>query len=930
MSEPPARAARHISSKEILIMKATFAAVLLAFAPVASSWARNLPVTSRPNVATVSPPSMFEPNRGQSDPTVRFLARAAGYSVLFTDQAAEIAPTGAVPIRMTVVGSQRTCNEVEEPTGGISNYFLGSDKSKWLTKIPQYRQLRRRDMLPGIDEIFHAAGNLVEFDFVVAPGAAPETIELAFQNAKAVALDDAGDLLLSTADGEVRISRPKLYQKASSSTRIEMIGAYALSGTRVSLIIPAYDRAKELVIDPVISYSTYLGGASIVASVAADAGGNAYMVGAATNISGQPSLPIANPVSLGNGFAGGAFVSKMKADGSALLYLTFIGGIVGGAASDFNNPQIAVDATGSAYITGSGYTGLPIVAAFQSQVGGGPSDAFVSKLSPDGSALVYSTLLGGKGNDLAHGIAVDSAGNAYVAGSTTSTDFPILNQFQASLKGTTNAFVSKFSPRGSLVYSTYLGGNGSDSAQGVAVDGQGNAIISGDTTSTTFPIVNPFQKGAAGGAFVTKLSANGSTLIYSTFLGGPSDQSWGIAADAAGDAFVTGSTVSPAFPTKNAFQPNFISGRDGYVTKLDSSGALVYSTYLGGPVTLARAIAIDSSGDAYVTGEGSVPLQNPLIPTSIFNNVVYGSFVAELDPSGSTLLFSTYWGTGYGIAVTPGGDILVGGAGSILPKNAIQTVGGPAFISKISPGTGPPAINPAGVVPVFSTASIIQPGSWVSIYGTNLATGIASWNGDFPTSLLGTSVTINGKSAALWFVSPGQINLQAPDDATTGPVNVVVTTPIGTVTSTVTLSQIAPSLSLLDSKYCAAIILRSDGSGSNGGGTYDIVGPAGTSLGYKTVPAKAGDTLVLFGVGFGPTNPVVASGKAFSGSAPTTNSVQILINGTAVLPFYSGLTGAGLYQFNLVLPTGLGTGDVTLQATVGGVRSPAGVVISLQ
>ena len=393
---------------------------------------------------------------------------------------------------------------------------------------------------------------------------------------------------------------------------------------------------------------------------------------------------------------------------------------------------------------------------------------------------------------------------------------------------------------------------------------------------------------------------------------------------------MTGSTISPVFPTKNAFQGNLTGARDGYVTKFDSSGALVYSTYLGGSVTLALAIAVDASGNAYVTGQGNVPTQNPLIPTSLFNNVNYGGFVSELDPSGSALVFSTFWGEGYGIAITPGGDILIGGAGAILPKNALETVGGPAFISKISAGTGPPAINQAGIVPVFSTVSIIQPGSWVSIYGTNLATGTASWNGDFPTSLLGTSVTINGKSAALWFVSPGQINLQAPDDTTTGSVNVVVTTPMGTVTSTVTLSQIAPSLSLLDSKHCAAIIPRSDGSGGNGGGTYDIVGPAGTSLGYKTVPAKAGDTLVLFGVGFGPTNPVVPSGKAFSGSAPTTNTVQILVNGTAVLPFFSGLTEAGLYQFNLVLPAGLGTGDVMLQATVGGVRSQSGVVLSLQ
>jgi uncharacterized protein (TIGR03437 family) len=220
----------------------------------------------------------------------------------------------------------------------------------------------------------------------------------------------------------------------------------------------------------------------------------------------------------------------------------------------------------------------------------------------------------------------------------------------------------------------------------------------------------------------------------------------------------------------------------------------------------------------------------------------------------------------------------------------------------------------------------IQPGEWVSIYGTNLARTTEIWSGDFR----GAIVTIDGKAAYLSYVSPGQINLQAPDDAARGPVQVAVTTPGGTATATVTLGQFAPSFLLFDSKHVAGIILRSNGSGAYGGGAYDILGPTGTSLGYSTVAAKAGDIVELFGTGFGPTNPTVEAGEVFSGAAATTNAVRFLINNVSVTPMWVGLSGAGLDQINLTVPAGLGTGDVSLVATVGGAQTPPYVVISLQ
>jgi len=244
---------------------------------------------------------------------------------------------------------------------------------------------------------------------------------------------------------------------------------------------------------------------------------------------------------------------------------------------------------------------------------------------------------------------------------------------------------------------------------------------------------------------------------------------------------------------------------------------------------------------------------------------------------------------------------------------------------QLSPAAGgnPPTIGAGGVVPVGSSVNTIQPGEWASIYGTNLAGGNATWNGDFPLSLGGTSVKVNNKPAYLWFVSPNQINFQAPDDTATGIVNVAVTTAAGTGTSTVTLAQASPAFLLLDAKHVAGFIYRASGP-------YDILGPTGASLGYQTVAAKAGDIVELFGVGFGPTNPTVPAGQSFAGAAPTTNSVQLQVHGVNITPTFAGISSARLYQVNFVVPSGLGTGDQPLLATVAGVQTQSTVVISLQ
>ncbi|MGO9231769.1 MAG: hypothetical protein ACLQKA_21465 [Bryobacteraceae bacterium] len=271
---------------------------------------------------------------------------------------------------------------------------------------------------------------------------------------------------------------------------------------------------------------------------------------------------------------------------------------------------------------------------------------------------------------------------------------------------------------------------------------------------------------------------------------------------------------------------------------------------------------------------------------------------------------------------------VVEGSGTV--SSTAQALLNLASAKLLTIGEPSPSITPGGVVPAASPVGIIQAGEWVSIYGDSLASGTAIWAGDFPTTLAGTTVTIDGKLGYLSYVSPAQINVQAPSDSATGSVSVVVTTDFGTATSNVTLASVAPSFLLLDVKHVAGIVLRSDGSGAYGGGSYDILGPTGSSLGYRTVAAKEGDIVELFGTGFGPTNPAVPPGQAFSGAAATTNQVALHINNVSVTPSFAGLSGAGLDQINLTVPARLGTGDASLQATVGGAQTPSGAVISLQ
>ena len=557
-------------------------------------------------------PLHFEPNRGQTDARVQYLSRGDGMNIYLTGTEAVFVPHGDKPavVRMKLAGSRKSAiAEGVDKLEGISNYFLGRDPSKWVTDIPQYRRVAFRDVYPGVDVVYYGNQRRLEYDLVVAPGADPGVIDLTFEGVDSIRRNAGGDLLLRTPAGELTQRAPVVYQEVDG-VRVGVEAQYRVRGRKVGVTLARYDRSRELVIDPVIVYSTYLGGSGSDRGlgIAVDATGAVYVVGNTASA----NFPVANAFRASNAGSDDVFVAKLNPSGTALGYSTYIGG----AALD-NADEIALDATNAAYVLGrTRSANFPVVNPYQGALGGF-QDVFVLRLAPAGNALSYSTYLGGSGVDTFAGLAIDSAGAAYVAGQTTSIDFPTVNGFQAANGGGgLDGFVSKLSPSGStLVYSTYIGGSGGDSPQGLALGGGGAIYVAGSTTSLNFPTANAFQSSNAGGlrdGFVMALNAAGSALVFSTYIGGSGDDLLnGIAVDGSGVASVTGFTDSFDFPTVRPYQAFYAGGRDAVFVRIDSSGRVTYSSYLGGSGNdFGLAIALDSNGMAYLQG-------GPHRPTSL-------------------------------------------------------------------------------------------------------------------------------------------------------------------------------------------------------------------------------------------------------------------------------------------------------------------------
>jgi hypothetical protein len=615
-------------------------------------------------------PVYFEVNRGQAASGVNFLARGPGYSLFLTSTEAVVTlPSGSRPLRMKFIGAHANARVIgRDELPGRVNYLVGTARASWYTDIPTYAKVEYRNVYPGVDLVYSAVGDQVKYDLIVAPGRDPGSIALGFEGANRIELMADGDLMLRTEGGAIRHEKPVVYQQIGESRRA-VDGRYVLRGShQVGFEVGAYDASRPLVIDPALAFSSYLGGSGFDQGwrVALDAAGNIYFTGTTASV----DFPTANatPIPGGNELED-AFVVKVSADGSTLLYATYFGG-----AGFDQGRDIAVRPDGRVYVTGwTQSADFPTHNAIQPTYGG-LDDGFVVQLDPEGDAFVYSTYLGGSQFDIAASIAVDAAGAAYVAGSTASRDFPTENPFQRRLRGTVDAFVTKLSPTGALVYSTYLGGRDQfpgDSGQGIAVDSTGHAYVIGSTASHNFPTRHALQRTLHGDSdsFVTKLSDDGDKLVFSTFLGGAGpDTGIDIAVDASNRASVVGHTSSTDFPTVSAIQAQSGGSADVFVARFDAEGReLLFSTYLGGSEFDAPgSIAVDNAANVYVAGHTS-SLDFPRVDA--FQPVFGGdidAFVAKLSANGTSLVYSSYLGgealdLGVGIAADSAGNAYVTG-----------------------------------------------------------------------------------------------------------------------------------------------------------------------------------------------------------------------------------------------------------------------------
>lgn len=633
---------------------------MLTATPVTKSTLRLLAgiLTGLPLLAAGTLPALpvrFEPNLGQSHSDVLFLTRENASQAWFTRSEAVFALPGErrepVAVRLQWLGAASAVTVTgEEALGGRSNYLLGRDRAQWRTGVPHYARIRYRNLYPGTDLVFYTRDRQIEYDFVLAPQADPGRIRFRFAGT-AVRTTPEGDLVVPAGERRMVQKRPVAYQTIDGQRR-PVEAEYALAADGIGLRLGSYDRTRELVIDPVITFSTFLGGGKGErgTGIGVDAAGNIYVAGATASTNFPMAAPYQNTLKSGRD----VFVTKLNNSGTAILYSTYIGGSfnINGFGDDFAT-DLAVDAAGNAYVAGgTNSADFPTTpGSYDTTYGGVFGDAFALKLNPTGSALLYSTYLGGGETDTAWGIAIDGAGAAHVAGYTESLNFPVTGAYQGTNRGGGgDGFVVKLNAAGSgLVYSTYLGGTSEDRAFGIAVDGAGVAYVTGETQSGNFPVAAAYQavKGDARDAFLTRLSASGG-LLSSTFLGGTgSDIGFAVAVDSAGNGYVAGETASNNFPRQGGVQAAFGGFSDAFVTKFTpAANQLVYSTYLGGGLTDgAFALAVDSQGQAHITGRTwseNFPLADAF--QTRYGGAFSDGFVAKLNTAGSALVYSSYLG----------------------------------------------------------------------------------------------------------------------------------------------------------------------------------------------------------------------------------------------------------------------------------------------
>jgi len=650
-------------------------------------------------------------------------------------------------VTTSLVGANPSALAVGEGImGQMTNYYVGNAPAKWQTDVPSYQSIRVEEVYPGIDLRYYGSGGRLEYDFVVHPGADLSRIQIRYTGAKSLVVGPGGDLLVETPWGRMGELKPIIYVE-EGGLRKSVPGEFVLIGgnTFGFELTGDYPTDVPLVIDPVMLLSsTFLGGTAwdFSVGIGLDDAGNIYTAGRTTSA----DFPLANAFDPTHNGGTDFYVAKFLPSGGGLIYSTYLGG-----SGTEEHGGLFVDSSGNAYLTGTtNSSDFPTTAnALQTAYAGGVNDALAAKLDPSG-VLIYCTYLGSSGDDGASGIAADAAGNAYVAGSAGAADFPLVNPYQGTWQGGYHdCFVAKLNPTGTaLLYSTFLGGSSDDDPMGIALDNSGNFYVTGETSSgiigQTSPGDFPTTPGAfdrtynggtfwTGDVFVTKFSPSGDQLLYSTYLGtGGDDYGTAIAVDAVGSAFVTGITDGTGFPTMNPYDGTLSGPYDMFVTKLNPAGsALVYSTYLGGNGgDGAGKIALDLYGNAYVAGSTSSPDFPTVEPYSGTLNGPSDAFVTAFAASGNALVFSTFLGGsaddwGGPIAISQDGIVHVAGStqSSDFPTryayDSTYNGGRDAFLAEFFIGCPPPRppdacwdrkadVNCDGVEDVFDVIYLID------------------------------------------------------------------------------------------------------------------------------------------------------------------------------------------------------------------------------
>lgn len=744
-------------------------------------------------------PLSFEANRGQADSKFKFISRSNSFISLIgatetTFGLQNDSTTTVLKMKMMGANEKARAAGLEELPGKTS-YLTGNDSKNWKTNIPAYSRIRFENVYAGIDVVYYGKGQQLEYDFIVAPGADPDRINIEFEGAESMRVDSNGDLVLATLSGEVRQHCPVAFQTING-VRKKVAARHVLRGKhRTGIRLASYDRSKPLTIDPVLSYSTYLGSQlSHGQDVAVDSQGNAYVAGV-TNSASFPTTP--GVYQSASGGLLDVFVAKLNPTGTSLIYSTYLGG----ASGDWSL-GIAVDGDGNAFVAGYTFSqNFPVTAgAFQTAFGGDSTDGFVVRLNSTGTSLIYSTYLGGSDDERCRDIAVDSSGNAYVAGGTRSSDFPVTaGAFQTSLSrfdenlAFTDAFVAKLNASGSaLVYSTYLGGGEfQDEAYGIAADSEGNAYVTGLAFSKDFPVtagaLKTSKDSIIGDGFVTKLNASGSALIYSTFVGGSEwEDSRSIAIDSSGNAYITGLTTSTDMPAVNAAQPR--PGSD-VVMKSANSGSAWVGTGSGLLAYYVWDIKIDPSNPSIIyagtrngvfkssNGGGNWSAINDGIPRIPDVPTNYQSIISiAIDPSNTSTLYAATGG------VPPGGVYKSTDGGSHwvvagLDGNAVTAlVIDPANPSTVYAGTAAAPSLPGGV---FKTTD--GGNTWTAMNAglSDLDVNALAIDAQTPTTLyVGTNTglfkSVNG--GAIWSENVARVAVHTVAIDPTRPATVYIST----------------------------------------------------------------------------------------------------------------------------------------------------------